>query len=89
LYADSVFLLAAGEVTPKNPVLPPTHHYWVNALVGLVLLAAIIVGVVLLLRRRSPSTSVTAEAEALLANRFARGEIDETEYEQRRETLRA
>ena len=35
-----------------------------------------------------PSTSQLPSAEQLLAERFARGEIDADEYRQRRETLR-
>jgi putative membrane protein len=84
-----VLWFAASEVTPKNPVLRSTHHFWVNAIVGLVLLSMVLAGAILLLRRRGPSTSATGQAEALLADRFARGEIDQTEYEQRREVLRA
>jgi putative membrane protein len=88
LYARSVLLSTASAVTPKNPVLP-THHLWVNALVVFVLLSSVIVGLVLLCRRRSRAATVTAGAEALLAERFARGEIDQPEYEHRREALRS
>jgi putative membrane protein len=69
-------------------------HGWTYLLmtVGTVLvLGVIILGVVALLRGRARSwwTGPRPAAEELLAERFARGEIDEQEYRQRLEILRA
>jgi uncharacterized membrane protein len=89
LYPDVVFVPVLSAVTPKNPVLPSTHEYWINALIPLVLIAVVVTGLVLALRRRVATTPVTAAAESILADRFARGEIDEAEFEQRRAALRA
>lgn len=54
--------------------------------------AAVIVGAVMFVRVLSPSrhsvSPATTSAEQLLAERFARGEIDEREYRTRLETLR-
>ncbi len=67
--------------------------WWLlNALFSLLILGLVIGGVILLLRRldRSPSSqpAPAASAEAILADRYARGEIDEQEYQQRLATLR-
>ncbi|MFE9695113.1 SHOCT domain-containing protein [Micromonospora sp. NPDC005806] len=67
--------------------------WWLlNALFSLVILGLIIGGVILLVRRldRGPSgqPAPVASAEAILADRYARGEIDEREYRQRLGTLR-
>ncbi|WP_030962413.1 SHOCT domain-containing protein [Streptomyces sp. NRRL S-378] len=69
---------------------------WVVMALGMVLLVALAVaGVVLLLRSADRPASSTARPPALpspkqvLADRFARGEIDEEEYEQRLAALRA
>jgi putative membrane protein len=70
---------------------------WLGMGFGMVLLwALIIVGLIALVRylvggreRREPDTGgATGSAEQILADRFARGEIDEDEYRQRRELLR-
>jgi putative membrane protein len=57
---------------------------------NLLLWGLLVVGVVALLRRRARSTSVEPRrtAEELLAERFARGDIDEEEYRRRRDVLR-
>jgi putative membrane protein len=39
--------------------------------------------------RQTPPPSTTAKADQLLAERFARGEIDEDEFTRRRDLLRA
>ncbi|MFE0579675.1 MULTISPECIES: SHOCT domain-containing protein [unclassified Streptomyces] len=69
---------------------------WVAMSLGMVLVAALAVaGVVLLLRSVDRLASgparppATPSAQQVLADRFARGEIDEEEYEQRLDTLRA
>ncbi|HEV7212547.1 MAG TPA: SHOCT domain-containing protein [Blastococcus sp.] len=68
---------------------------WAAMTVGLVLvLALLVLGGVMLARssRRPPDGSYPAppgsSAEQLLAERFARGEIDEEEYRRRLATLR-
>jgi putative membrane protein len=52
--------------------------------------ALIILGVVALFRQRARGTSVEGRptAEELLAERFARGDIDEEQYRRRRDVLR-
>jgi putative membrane protein len=67
-------------------------HPWFWVAVGLLVIAAIVTGVVVLVRNsasnRAPLAPRTTTAEDLLADRFARGEIDETEYGSRRAALR-
>lgn len=59
---------------------------------SLLVLAAIIVGIVLLVRHLNRGTTAAPGghdgAERLLAERYARGDIDEQEYRQRLSTLR-
>lgn len=65
--------------------------WWLTALFSLVILGLVIGGVILLLRRLDrghSSQPATAGAEAILADRYARGDIDEQEYRQRLATLR-
>jgi len=66
---------------------------WIGALFSLIFLAAIVVGVIVLVRyfanKPSGAGSSAAGAEAILAERYARGEIDEQEYQQRLAALRA
>ncbi|HEY8473438.1 MAG TPA: SHOCT domain-containing protein [Natronosporangium sp.] len=66
----------AGGWWPIFPIL------WVALLVGVAVTIAI------LYARRTRSTGPLAAAEAQLAERYARGEIDETEYRERRDVLR-
>jgi putative membrane protein len=75
---------------------------WLGAILGLIILLLIIavLGAVLAylvrtLRRPSPSATPaagghgsTAQALQILDERYARGEIDQEDYEQRRRTLR-
>jgi putative membrane protein len=64
-------------------------------LLALVLLVTLVVVVVVLVTRSGPSAARSApqppraSAEDVLADRFARGEIDEAEYRRRRDALRA
>ncbi|MFD8637735.1 SHOCT domain-containing protein [Streptomyces sp. NPDC059533] len=69
---------------------------WIAMSLSMVLLVALaIAGVVLLLRGVDRSSSgqvqppAAPSAEQVLADRFARGEIDEEEYERRLTALRA
>ena len=53
------------------------------------LVIALVVAVVVALTRRSGGTGTTRpDPEQILAERYARGEIDTEEYEQRRQALR-
>jgi putative membrane protein len=68
--------------------------FWI--LVAIVVIGLAITGVVLLVRRSSHSSSgvvgtaagAPTSAEGVLAERFARGEIDEAEFRSRRDALR-
>ena len=64
--------------------------WWVMGIGWLVFLAAVVVIVVLFVRRSDHrgGSSARTGPEDLLAERFARGEIDETEYRRRRDALR-
>jgi putative membrane protein len=62
--------------------------WWVMSIGWLVVIALLVVAVVVLLRHINASTTSRREAEQILAARFARGELDQEEYEQRREVLR-
>ena len=68
------------------------HWWW--WLFGFVLFAALVVAVVWLVMRSGPAPASAASppprrsAEDVLADRFARGEIDEAEFRRRRDALR-
>jgi putative membrane protein len=62
--------------------------WWVMGVGWLVLLAALVVLAVVLVRHFTQGTRSAPGAEDVLAERFARGEIDEEEYRQRRDILR-
>jgi putative membrane protein len=70
-------------------------HWW-GWLIGLCVLALIIVLVVWVVTRLATTSRPGAQAaepprrgaEEILADRFARGEIDEGEYQRRRDALR-
>ena len=64
---------------------------WPSLLFGLALLAlfvAAVAAVVMAWSRRSEPSGVTSGAEAILANRYAAGELDDEEFERRRSVLR-
>ena len=68
-----------------------THHDWgpgawwpVFPLLWLLFWAAVVTTVVLVARRRGAGRS----GEAVLAERYARGEVDEAEYTERLDVLR-
>ena len=69
--------------------------YGLTALIMILLGAAVIIGIVALVRYARPNGTQGPEParspapERLLAERFARGEIDEDEYHQRLTSLRA
>ena len=69
--------------------------YGLTALLMILLGAAVIYGIVALVRYARPNATQGPEPvqppapERLLAERFARGEIDEDEYHQRLTSLRA
>lgn len=72
------------------PNAPGNHFDWVHGLFSLLVVAAIVAGVVVIARqwRRPPAATVTrpAPSPALheLDLRYARGEIERTDYLQRR-----
>lgn len=61
-----------------------------GGLFSLLILALIIGGVILLIRRFTPGSgpAPATNAEHILAERYARGDIDEQEYQQRLAVLR-
>jgi len=65
---------------------------WLNAFFSILILALVIGGVIWLVRRLSgdttSATTAAGGAEAILAERYARGEIDDQEYQQRLGVLR-
>jgi putative membrane protein len=68
-------------------------HRGLGLLIVLIVLALLVTGVVLLVRhyskpRADASADARASAEQVLADRFARGEIDEAEFVSRRDALR-
>jgi putative membrane protein len=60
---------------------------WLAMTVGMVLFVAAVVAVIAWLVRQ-PADEHRPGADSILADRFARGEIDEDEYRRRRQTLR-
>jgi putative membrane protein len=60
---------------------------WIG-IVWLLFWAALVVGAVYLLRRRPSHREPSESAAAALAERYARGEIDEDEYRKRLRVLR-
>jgi putative membrane protein len=69
------------------------HHggggHGFGVVIFLVLVALVITAIVFLVRHFAARRDVKTDAEALLAERFARGEIDETDYLSRRNALRS
>ena len=70
-------------------------RHGLGILILIVIVALVITGIVLAVRHFSgsgspaaPSPSATSDAENLLAQRLARGEIDEAEYRSRLDALR-
>ena len=60
----------------------------IGIIVFLVLIALVITAVILVVRHFGSRPQTARSAENLLAERFARGEIDEAEYQRRRDALR-
>ena len=60
--------------------------WWWMAFVVVAFWGIVVWAIVMLVRRRPESSS--ADARTLLDERYARGEIDDNEYQHRRETLR-
>ncbi len=84
-----------ARMSDRGDDIPPSGGHWWWWLIALVLLVVLVVAVVALFRRQpvaagSPRTSEPSRspAEVLLAERFARGEIDADEYRRRRDALR-
>jgi len=55
---------------------------------GWALTVALVIGVVILITRSGSTRNARTSAEAILAERYARGEIDTEEFETRRQALR-
>ncbi|MGH8868626.1 MAG: SHOCT domain-containing protein [Actinomycetes bacterium] len=79
------------NTTPATWATTATEHDWgpgawwpVFPLAWALFWAAVVTTVIVLLRRRG----ATRSGQDVLAARFARGEIDETEYAQRLDVLR-
>ncbi len=66
------------------------HWWWLVMTVGMLLFWTVVAWVVLqvLRSRESDGAPTVDDAEAVLAARFARGEIDEHEYRSRLDVLR-
>jgi putative membrane protein len=62
--------------------------WWVMGIGWLVILAVVVVLAVVLVRHFTQTSRPASSAEDVLAERFARGEIDEQEYRRRRDALR-
>ena len=69
---------------------------WGGSLIGIVFFVALIVAVVMLVQRGEDAASQrprveprSRSADEILAERFARGEIDEAEFHDRRDALRS
>jgi putative membrane protein len=83
-------VIAAQRIVCDNCDDQMGHGWWWVMGVGwLIFLAVVVVLVVVLVRHfASPSSSGVRSAQDTLAERFARGEIDEDEYRKRRDALR-
>lgn len=89
----------AAEVKGTSHVMfwydhTPSTWGWIGMTIGMVAFWALVIGVFVWLvrgldRRDRPATPQPPGPEQLLAERFARGEIDETEFHDRLSALRA
>lgn len=62
--------------------------WWWVAVPMMIVFWTLIVAAVVVLVRRGGDARTRGSAEDVLAERFARGELDETEYRQRRDVIR-
>jgi putative membrane protein len=64
---------------------------WGAALIWMIFMLIVLAGIaaVIIFAIRQSSGPRSSSAEQILAERYARGEIDEEEYQQRRRTLRS
>lgn len=67
--------------------------WWIMGTIGLLIIIALVVAIIVALQRSNapqPDASGARRrtADDLLAERFARGEMDEAEYRRRRDALR-
>ena len=93
-------IVAKGKGVMNPNMWQPHDLWWVSTIRSLVILALLIGGAILITRmivNRSPSHTAGAprpaapssEALRILEERFAKGEIDETEFRARRDALRS
>jgi putative membrane protein len=66
--------------------MPFFGHFWALFIV-LLFWVAVIALIIWVIRRLSPAGGSSANALNILNERFARGEIDQTEYEKRKDAL--
>ncbi len=66
----------------------PFFGHWYLLLITLVFWGGLIALVIWAIRRLGPSKDKTASALGILNERFARGEIDQQEYEKRKAALK-
>jgi putative membrane protein len=67
--------------------MPFLGHFWTLFIV-LLFWVAVIALIIWLIRRVSPAGGPSANALNILSERFARGEIDQQEYEKRKDALK-
>ena len=87
--------LVFAQMMDRGDHMDSGDGWWWIMGVGLLVIIALVVVVVLALQGSKgknatspPSESTRRSAEDVLAERFARGEIDESEYRRRRDALR-
>ncbi|OOC02551.1 SHOCT domain-containing protein [Amycolatopsis azurea] len=77
--------------------MPYGHYYggsgWLGVVlilaIGVIVIAGVVTVAVILLRRYAKPASSHDDALRILNERFARGEIDKDEYEERRASMRS
>jgi putative membrane protein len=86
-------MIVLAQMMDRGDHMDGNGWWWVMGIGGLLILIALIVVIVVALTQSSrsqasPPTVARTSADDVLAERFARGEIDEDEYRRRRAALR-